>query len=238
MVHRTGALVFLDPDLKWEAMKLGAPTFIQTYTLSNSSDQTVKITNIELSPGTDSRIHIAGGTCQKNMLLKPKASATIHISINPSLSGMLKEQLKISHNGFGFPLQALIELKISDLPTASGHSKSSYLSEETTAMDRARRVQEQDGHRRLAHLNARDHSETAQSNPEGALESGIMQNPWLNSQRFDGVDPNLNPEPPLNSTARTEFDNERREQEMEKQLRLGNMPKFSSAPKPPGAFGG
>ena len=49
-----------------------------------------------------------------------------------------------------------------------------------------------------------------------------------------GVDPNLNPEPPLNTEARREYDNQKREQEMEKQLRLGNMPKFSTAPKPHG----
>ena len=71
-------------------------------------------------------------------------------------------------------------------------------------------------------------------NPEGELQNTILQHPELDNQRFDGVDPNLNPEPPLNTDARREFDNERREQEMEKQLRLGNMPKFNSAPKPQG----
>ena len=101
-------------------------------------------------------------------------------------------------------------------------------------MDRQRRLQEQEGHRRLARVNAREHPDqlAEQPAPEGDLQNSILQNPWLNNQRFDGIDPNLNPEPPLNSEARREFDNERREQEMEKQLRLGNMPKFSTAPKP------
>ena len=43
-------------------------------------------------------------------------------------------------------------------------------------------------------------------------------------QRFDGIDPSVNPAPALNTAARTEFDNIKREQEMEKQLRLGLIP--------------
>lgn len=116
-------------------------------------------------------------------------------------------------------------------------SRPSILSDDTMAMDRERRLIEQQGHRHLARVNAREHPEKQaqqQHAPEGEMQNDIMQNPWLDSQRFDGVDPNLNPEPPLNSEARREFDNERREQEMEKQLRLGNMPKFSNTPKPQG----
>jgi hypothetical protein len=114
-----------------------------------------------------------------------------------------------------------------------GNNKSSYLVEDNTSMDRKRRQMEQDGHRHLAKVNAREHNETDPDiAPEGDLQNSIQQHPWLEAQRFDGIDPNLNPEPPLNTAARREFDNERREQEMEKQLRLGNMPKFSSAPKP------
>jgi len=120
------------------------------------------------------------------------------------------------------------------LPSA-GKASASYLVDETRTMERMRRQQEQQGHRQLARVNAREHHEnTAQSSPEGELQNDILQNPWLDNQRFDGIDPNLNPEPPLNTEARREYDNERREQEMEKQLRLGNMPKFSSAPKPSG----
>ena len=62
----------------------------------------------------------------------------------------------------------------------------------------------------------------------------MAQHPSLDSQRFDGIDPNLNPEPPLNSEARREYDNEKREQEKEKLHRLGLLPKFSTAPKPQG----
>lgn len=123
--------------------------------------------------------------------------------------------------------------KPDSLPSQEGFK--SYLVDETTAMERKRRQAEQDGHRQLAKVHARAHqeqTETEQPAPEGELQNTIAQHPWLDQQRFDGIDPNLNPEPPLNTDARREFDNERREQEMEKQLRLGNMPKFSTAPKP------
>lgn len=127
---------------------------------------------------------------------------------------------------------------ITDLPDQlpAGKRSASFLVDETRTMERQRRLSEQQGHRRLAKVNAREHHEKQQQQAalEGELQNNIMQNPWLDSQRFDGVDPNLNPEPPLNTEARREFDNERREQEMEKQLRLGNMPKMSNAPKPQG----
>lgn len=125
-----------------------------------------------------------------------------------------------------------------DLPTRlpPGGREGSLLITETKSMERKRRLAEQQGHRQLAPVKAREHSdqEPQNNNPEGELQNNILQHPELNSQRFDGVDPNLNPEPPLNTEARREFDNEKREQEQEKQLRLGNMPKFSSAPKPAG----
>lgn len=118
----------------------------------------------------------------------------------------------------------------------SGKRQGSYLAEETRPMDRKRRIIEQQGHRKLTKVHAREHNpeEPKQSSPEGELQNNILQHPELDSQRFDGIDPSLNPEPPLNTEARREYDNERREQEMEKQLRLGNMPKFSTAPKPQG----
>lgn len=111
----------------------------------------------------------------------------------------------------------------------------SLLVAETKAMERRRRLAEQKGERRLAHVHAREHrDEEVHNAPEGELQNNILQHPALDSQRFDGIDSPLNPEPPLNTEARREFDNERRNQEQEKQLRLGNMPKFTTAPKPRG----
>ena len=121
-------------------------------------------------------------------------------------------------------------------PSTKGRGKSSILMAETKDMERNRRLMEQQGERRLASVKARDHSseEQVSQSPEGEMQNNILQHPELVSQRFDGIDPNLNPEPPLYTEARREFDNEKREQEKEKQLRLGNMPKFSSAPTPRG----
>lgn len=119
------------------------------------------------------------------------------------------------------------------LPTIGGEG--SLLAVETKSMERRRRLAEQQGERRLARVNAREHpDEELRQSPEGELQNSILQHPELDSQRYDGIDSPLNPEPPLNSEARREYDNERRNQEQEKQLRLGNMPKFSSTPKPRG----
>lgn len=124
-----------------------------------------------------------------------------------------------------------------DLPTRlpPGAKETSFLVAETKAMERKRRLAEQQGERQFAAVKAREHSDVEiQSSPEGELQNSILQHPELDSQRFDGIDPNLNPEPPLNTEARREFDNEKREQDKEKQLRLGNMPKFTTAPTPRG----
>lgn len=124
------------------------------------------------------------------------------------------------------------------LPTRMppGGREGTLLKAESKSMERKRREMEQQGHRKLARVNAREHSEETEqtSAPEGELQNNILQHPELDSQRFDGIDPNLNPEPPLNTEARREYDNEKREQEKEKQLRLGNMPKFGTAPTPQG----
>ncbi|KTC68323.1 putative Smr domain protein [Legionella birminghamensis] len=116
-----------------------------------------------------------------------------------------------------------------DIP--EGEQRQSYLVDESRAMERKRRLLEQDGHRKMARVHAREHNDEEMNTPEGELQNSIMQHPLLADQRYDGYDPNVNPEPPLNSEARREFDNEKRKQEQEKQLRLGNMPKFT-APRP------
>lgn len=126
--------------------------------------------------------------------------------------------------------------KIQQVPVLNRIDKeTSILVAETKAMERERRLAEQQGERRLASVKARQHSnQEDQPSPEGELQNNILQHPELNSQRFDGIDSPLNPEPPLNTDARREFDNEQRNQEQEKQLRLGNMPKFTNAPRPRG----
>ena len=121
--------------------------------------------------------------------------------------------------------------------TNRGKISPTILFEETESMERQRREIEQQYHARFARVNAREHdiyerNDSPQNASEYEANNGILQHPLLATQRFDGVDPNLNPEPPINSAARIEYDNAKREQEMEKQLRLGLMPSFNKTPTP------
>jgi len=110
--------------------------------------------------------------------------------------------------------------------------------QETRAMENARRDLEQSGHRR--HLGIPVHSvERSNDEPlsfeqsmDAEASSSLMQNPLLDTQRFDGYDPNVNPSTIDNPDARREFDNERRRQEQEKQLRLGLSPNNAKKFKP------
>jgi hypothetical protein len=117
---------------------------------------------------------------------------------------------------------------------------SNYINENCD-MAIGRRLIEQSGHRGLGisvHANERVNDEplSMEQSLEAQSSSTLMSNPLLDSQRFDGIDPNVNPAPALNTDARTEYDNLRRQQEMEKQLRLGLMPSNSKKfnPKPSG----
>lgn len=231
------SLAWVLPLPVWPVLKLGSRPFQHTYTFSNPSRQAIQITGIEFEKGQeDNRIGWIGGTAYAGLVLQPQASCTIEIQITPSKLGKGQQILNILHTGSVSPLWTEIFFDV----TVQGEPrpKTSYLSEDTVTLDRQRRLQEQDGHRQYARVHAREHAleQSTQQNlaHEGGVQNNILQNPWLNSQRFDGIDPNLNPEPPLNTEARREFDNERREQEMEKQLRLGNVPRVSQAPKPQG----
>lgn len=118
------------------------------------------------------------------------------------------------------------------LPTepSSGRGSGSYLSEETFLMGREQREAEEQGHRHLAKVYVREHEEPR----EGAgneYQSEMKQHPWLDKQSLDGIDSDLNPKWDLNPEVRTELENELREQELEKQLKLGLNPKFSSTPE-------
>jgi hypothetical protein len=131
-----------------------------------------------------------------------------------------------------------------NLPTIGFGSKlpdvqaPSRLKNETRGMENARRDLEQQGHRR--HLQIRVHARERLNDEPLSLEqsveleaaSSLMQNPLLDSQRFDGYDPNVNPSTIDNPDARREFDNERRKQEQEKQLRLGLSPNNAKKFKP------
>ncbi len=118
-----------------------------------------------------------------------------------------------------------------DLPgrLPKGTRLGSYLVDETRTMERERRLHEQQGHRQLAKVHARDHQEEQQSDLEGELQESMMQHPNLDTQRFDGL-------PPIGTEERRKFDKEIEKQKDAKELRLGltHTPKFSTAPKPRG----
>lgn len=80
------------------------------------------------------------------------------------------------------------------------------------------RLQEQTGHRHWAKVNVRERQEYS-----GDPGPGLKQHPAaiFQSQRFDGIDNSLNPVfPPMDLIA--EFEQARKEQELQKQLRNQN----------------
>ena len=229
-------LAWMLPFPFWPALKIGSRPFKHTYVCSNQSSVPIQIMRLSIEPGNDDRIGFVGGSAHAGLVLLPQTSCTIELQIIPSKLGNGQQILTVQHDGGSSPLWT--EINFAVVEQRDARPKTTYLADDTVYLDRQRRLIEQDGHRHYARVNAREHGpeqSTVQNLAlEGEEQNNILQNPWLNSQRFDGIDPNLNPEPPLNTEARREFDNERREQEMEKQLRLGNMPKMSSAPKPQG----
>src|SRR3990167_5616460 len=106
----------------------------------------------------------------------------------------------------------------------------SYLIEETQKMANQRREQEQRGHSQFGKVQIREHSDAELSSPQqdsgldATADNTIPQHPLLDKQLYDGIDPDLNPAPPLNSHARLEYDNAHREQKLEQALRLGQAP--------------
>lgn len=107
----------------------------------------------------------------------------------------------------------------------------SYLPEENEYMGYERRGLEQQVERQLAGVEERKKPQRKEGNEPGGVEQKLRQHPLLDSQRFDGIDPGLNPAPFGIQEAEIAFENERREQAQEKQLRLGNMPKMGKAPE-------
>lgn len=111
------------------------------------------------------------------------------------------------------------------------------LPEGTKAMEAARRELEQSGHRKVAKVNARYKTEREFGND---LQQGdqYQRHPFLDSQRFDGIAADLNPDLNNNPDARWAYENERAEQEKEKQLRMEkqlenqNRKTHSSTPSP------
>lgn len=117
------------------------------------------------------------------------------------------------------------------LPVGTRGEKS-ILKNETWQMEAQRREDEKESHRRRLGVKVHDkiHHEPQENAPEGELQNNIKEHPYMN-QRHDGTSPNESEVPYLNPDARREYDNAQREQQLQKQLQLGLMPKMGSAPE-------
>ena len=104
---------------------------------------------------------------------------------------------------------------------------------DTSTMEDRRRLLEQAGLRKFgAHINTKNRPEDRASiapDPEQAPQNDIAEHPLLNNPRYDGIDPDLNPLPPLNTDARREMENELRLQH-QKKLEKINQPTASPTP--------
>ena len=98
----------------------------------------------------------------------------------------------------------------------------SSLKEETVRMENSRRELEQSGHRNYARVNAKERIDEPVQGDEPGQQQTLKEHPLLNSQRFDGIDPSLNPNLMNNPDLLWVYEQEKQKQELEKQLRLGN----------------
>jgi hypothetical protein len=149
----------------------------------------------------------------------------------PEPKSSLSKMMKALKKATVATSQSIME-SVSTIPSRMGWgTPPSRYAQETKSMENARRDLEQNGLREKfkVKVNSLERINDEIPSAEESLEaqSSIEMNPLLaDNQRFDGIDPTVNPEPALNTDARREYDNQRREQEMEKQLRLGNMPQM------------
>ena len=124
------------------------------------------------------------------------------------------------------------------LPIEKRKRSDSILPDEKESMERKRRKKVQDSLRQHLEVvvHAREHPEGEQKSTGNDLhQNNALDHPKLvERQDKDGLPPKLSDLPPADPEARRDFDNEKNKQDQEKQLRLGNMPKFTTAPRPGG----
>jgi len=124
------------------------------------------------------------------------------------------------------------------MPKHPPNTDGSYLVEETDSMMFAQRHDEQDGKALLGKVHRREHQEKlGQTNSlaSEATQDQTPSHPDLQSQLYDGMDPNLNIDPTNNPIAKIDLENELREQQLEHQKQLGLQPGHKFTLKPPGA---
>lgn len=131
------------------------------------------------------------------------------------------------------PVQPILNAQKEEEEGGTGGGIGELSPEEIVRLAAIRRQLEQAGHRRYARVNVRFKPESVPSQGYGPRQT-LKQHPWLITQRFDGIDKSLSADPRYHPDAAREFENEMREQEKEKQLRLGNAPgrRFDPRPSP------
>ena len=102
---------------------------------------------------------------------------------------------------------------------------------ETTEMYNELRSQIQAGERNFARVNERDHTERL-SAAESLEQDALNAHPYLNSQQYDGIDPNVTPVPTDDPELWRRF---QAELDLQKKLRmeLNNSPSNTIKPRGP-----
>ncbi len=217
-------------------MVLGQQALTFVYTLVNEGTRAVDVNAMGLEPDDDPRVVITGGTCRVGLVVKPQKQCSIEIMIHPQRLGLIKQVLYVHCVGEDAP--TWIELMgIVTLPT-NHQEQGSFLVKETQSMYDDFRTKEQEQQQRWTTFEQR---RTRGGAPAVSLEHGQMQqmktHPYFaDSQRFDGVEPNVSPNPANNPKGQETFQQEQENQLEAKAERLGysfsNTPKFNPKPQP------
>ena len=223
------------PIPKLEPLILGKNPVTLTYTIVNNSSDWVEIKKVGLDGSDDPRILMVGGTCKKGLHLEPQKLCTIDVQISPLALGALQQILYVQHSGKHSPLWLEISSVVMMTPLTTD-SNNSFLIQDTPDMENARRVQEQKGHKKFGKVHASDRN-LAYTSPEHGMENAnqaqVKQHPYFaQNQRYDGVENKITPDPTNNPDAQKKYQEKQEEQELAKQLRLGNTTKFTTTPTP------
>ena len=234
-IESSAMVTWMLPLPKLEPLILGKNPQSVTYTVINQSSSWVDIQSVGFENNDDPRIMITGGTCKAGLQLEPQKLCTIVIKFNPLAIGLIQQVLYVQHSGVQSPLWLEIESIVTAAPI--GQEKSgSFLVADTVEMENNRRLAEQAGHRQFGQVNARDRT-IANVSSDPSLEqtntSTMKQHPYFaENQRFDGIENKVNPDPSSNPEAQEKYQEAKEEQELAKQLRLGNTPQYSHKPTP------
>jgi hypothetical protein len=122
-------------------------------------------------------------------------------------------------------------------PFGRGHGEG-VLHKETKSMENLRREREQQGERSLgARVISREKSDHIPQGNDLQSQNQMLNHPVLEErQDLDGYDPSVSPLPPANSEAHQKYEEAKKQQQEELQMRLGLTPgaskKYDTTPRP------